>query len=55
MKRIILNLFALTLILGGATRLNAQFSAQEGACCSGGGASCCGNSCSASSDGVSCG
>jgi hypothetical protein len=54
MKRTILNLFALTLIVGGATHLNAQYYAEAPAvCCEGGGMSCCGGSCSAGPDGCS--
>jgi hypothetical protein len=42
MKRTILNALALTLILGGASHLNAQTEPAPPLCCSGGGYSCCG-------------
>jgi hypothetical protein len=54
MKRTILNLFALTLILGGATHLSAgQALAMVQVCCEGGGVKCCGGSCEATSTGCS--
>jgi hypothetical protein len=52
MKRTMLNLFALTMILGGAAHLSAQEDNAK-VCCSGGGATCCGSSCEADATGCS--
>jgi hypothetical protein len=56
MKRKVLNLFALTLILGGAAHLNAQSDTVRLGehCCSGGANKCCGaNGCESGASGCS--
>jgi hypothetical protein len=56
MKRTILNLFALTLILGGAARVSAQTDLEPVGehCCSSGTTKCCGpNGCDSGGSGCS--
>ena len=55
MKRTVMNLFALTLILGGAAHLSAQaVQPPVNFCCGSGGTSCCGaNGCEAGPSGCS--
>ena len=57
MKRTVLNLFALTLILGGAAHLNAQTEVAPSVgdhCCSSGANKCCGaNGCESGASGCS--